>query len=93
MIPDKIRYQKNEKYGDKGIDAIEISDKGEIITIVQIKHHRDSYLRKEEIQSFLTRCQESRYASIKKKLILHGCKLGLKLQTSIESLGIEISIE
>lgn len=93
MIPDKIRYQKNEKHGDKGIDAIEISDKGEIITIVQIKHHRDSYLRKEEIQSFLTRCQESRYASIKKKLILHGCKLGLKLQTSIESLGIEISIE
>lgn len=93
MIPDKIRYQKNEKHGDKGIDAIEISDKGEIITIVQIKHHRDSYLRKEEIQSFLTRCQESRYASIKKKLILHGCKLGPKLQTSIESLGVEISIE
>ena len=93
MIPDKIRYQKNEKHSDKGIDAIEISDKGEIITIVQIKHHRDSYLRKEEIQSFLTRCQESRYENAKKKLILHGCKLGLKLQTSIESLGIEISIE
>lgn len=90
MIPDQIRYQKNEKRSDKGIDAIEITDKGEIKTIVQIKHHRGSYLRKEEIQGFLVRCQEPRYMECEKKLILHNCKLGPKLQMLIESSNIEI---
>lgn len=90
FIPRNLMYHLNEQRREKGIDAIEISSEGQIKTIVQIKHHRGSYLRIEEVDQFIGKTHEDQYKAVKKILILHGCKLSKKLKALIESNGIMI---
>lgn len=92
MLPRDIRYRQNEKSRDKGIDAVELSEKGEILSIIQIKHHRKSYLRKDEIRCFMDKCQDERYKNLEKRLIIHGCKLSKKLRLWIEASGVLIEV-
>lgn len=90
FIPRNLMFQLNEQRREKGIDAIEISSEGQMKSIVQIKHHRGSYLRIEEVNQFITKTHEDQYKDVKKILILHGCKLSKKLKALIESNGITI---
>lgn len=90
FIPRNLMYYLNEQRREKGIDAMELSKEGKVIKIVQIKHHRGSYLRIEEIQQFIAKCQSKNYKKVQKELVLHQCKLSSKLRRLIESNGINI---
>lgn len=90
FIPPLLIHQNNEQFRDCGIDGVKFNGNS-ISEIVQMKyHHKLSYLNINEIQTFLNKCQQQRYKNIKKKLILHGCKLSNKLKALIESNGIAV---
>lgn len=92
FIPRNLMYYLNEQRREKGIDAIELSKDCKVTKIIQIKHHRGSYLRIEEVQQFIAKCQSENYKDVQKELILHQCKLSSKLRMLIESNGIKILI-
>lgn len=90
LIPMSIKRDEGEQFQDNGIDAVEFNDKKQIKTIIQIKHHRAGYLRRDEIQTFINKCQQERYKTVEKLLIVHGCKVGKKLVSELEAIGIKI---
>ena len=93
LLPKSFLGEKNEQSRDCGIDGIKFHENS-IEEIVQIKfHNKPSYLSSNEIQTFMNKCQQERYKNIKKRLILHGCKLGRKLRAEIESRGITIDMK
>ena len=92
MLPLNLLNQLGEEVRDNGIDAVEFSSEKKIKTIYQIKHHRETYLRIDEVQSFITKSLEKKYKDVKKILIVHGCKLGKKLSDKITASGIEIKV-
>ena len=89
-LPIDLLYKNGEQRLDNGIDAVEFNQNKSIKRIVQIKHHRGGYLRKEEIQTFINKCQSDRYNKCEKLLIVHGCKISAKLRKEIEEIGIQI---
>ena len=92
LIPRGLMDQQGEQKRDNGIDAVEFDENSNVKTIIQIKHHRGNYLRRDELQSFLNKCQQDRYKSVQKKLFIHRCKLSQSLRKEIEEIGIEIII-
>lgn len=92
FIPRTVIFDKNEQRREKGIDAVELTKDGQIQTIVQIKHHHNTYLRIEEIQTFIEKVNDERYKNVQKILVLHDCRLSNKLKRQIESNGIEIEM-
>ena len=81
----------NETKKDTGIDVVVI-DRNQIKEIVQIKCHMDTYLRNEEMDTFLSKATQDRHKNIQKQIVIHGCKLEKCLRHEIDSLGIEIMI-
>lgn len=67
LIPNGLINKNGEQKRNNGIDAVEFDENLKVKTIVQIKHHRGGYLRRDELQSFLNKCQQDRYKSIQKK--------------------------
>ena len=92
LIPRGLMDQQGEQKRDNGIDAVEFDENSNVKTIIQIKHHRGNYLRRDELQSFLNKCQQDRYKSVQKKLFIHRCKLSQSLRKELEEIGIEIII-
>lgn len=92
FIPRTVLFDKNEQRREKGIDAVELTKDGQIQAIVQIKHHHNTYLRIEEIQTFIEKVNDERYKNVQKILVLHDCRLSNKLKHQIESNGIEIEM-
>lgn len=92
-IPVDILNKWGENRVDNGIDAVEFNDDKTAKKIIQIKHHNGGYLRREEVQTFINKCQSERYIECEKLLIVHGCKISKKFQAEIKSFGIEIEIE
>lgn len=92
FIPRTILFDKNEQRREKGIDAVELTKDGQIQAIVQIKHHHNTYLRIEEIQTFMEKVNDTRYKNVQKILVLHDCRLSNKLKRQIELNGIEIEM-
>ena len=93
LIPKSLLERTNEQSRDCGIDGLKFNENS-IEEIVQIKYHnKSSYLNINEIKTFMNKCNQTRYKNIKKKLILHGCKLGKQLRASINKLGINIEIK
>lgn len=92
MLPMNLLNQLGEEVRDNGIDAVEFSSEKKIQAIYQIKHHRETYLRIDEVQSFITKSLEKKYKDVRKVLIIHGCKLGKKLHDKITMNGIEIEV-
>ena len=93
LIPKSLLERTNEQSRDCGIDGLKLNENS-IEEIVQIKYHnKPSYLNFNEIKMFMNKCNQTRYKNIKKKLILHGCKLGKQLRSSINKLGITIEIK
>ena len=93
LIPKSLLERTNEQSRDCGIDGLKFNENS-IEEIVQIKYHnKPSYLNFNEIKMFMNKCNQTRYKNIKKKLILHGCKLGKQLRASINKLGINIEIK
>ena len=93
LIPKSLLERTNEQSRDCGIDGLKFNENS-IEEIVQIKYHnKPSYLNFNEIKMFMNKCNQTRYKNIKKKLILHGCKLGKQLRASINKLGITIEIK
>ena len=74
---------------DKGIDAVVLND-NQITEIIQIKHHTGTHIKHDELKTFLSKCQEPRYAHIQKRLILHNCRISQTLITLFERLGVVI---
>ena len=93
LIPKSLLERTNEQSRDCGIDGLKFNENS-IEEMVQIKYHnKPSYLNFNEIKMFMNKCNQTRYKNIKKKLILHGCKLGKQLRASINKLGINIEIK
>ena len=92
MLPMNLLNQLGEEVRDNGIDAVTFSSEKKIQAIYQIKHHRETYLRIDEVQSFITKSLEKKYKDVRKVLIIHGCKLGKKLHDKITMNGIEIEV-
>ena len=92
LVPTDIKNRLNETSKDKGIDAVELTNEGEFLSIIQIKHHRGNYLRKDELQTFFNKCSQERYKNVKKRLLLYNCKVSDKLKNMIHSRGIEIEV-
>lgn len=89
-LPIDLLYKNGEQRLDNGIDAVEFNQNKSIKRIIQIKHHKSGYLRREEIQTFINKCQQERYKTVEKLLIVHGCKVGKKLVSELEAIGIKI---
>ena len=93
LIPKSLLERTNEQSRDCGIDGLKLNENS-IEEIVQIKYHnKPSYLNINEIKTFMNKCNQARYKNIKKKLILHGCKLGKQLGAKMNKLGINIEIK
>lgn len=90
-VPSSILNNLNETRKDTGIDAVVING-GTVIEIVQIKSHMNTYLRRDEIDTFLSKSAQARYANVRKRLVIHNCKIGKGLRRDIEALGIELEI-
>lgn len=67
LVPLSIRGPINEMHRDNGIDAVVVND-NQITEIIQIKHHNDTYLKYAEIQTFIAKCTQARYANTRKSL-------------------------
>ena len=90
LLPRSVLGTNNEQSRDCGIDGLKFNENS-IEEIVQIKYHnKPSYLNSNEIKMFMNKCNQERYKNIKKKLILHGCKVGKKLVSELEAIGIKI---
>ena len=90
LIPKSLLERTNEQSRDCGIDGLKFNENS-IEEIVQIKYHnKPSYLNFNEIKTFINKCNQDRYKNIKKTLILHGCKLGMKLKALIQTNNITI---
>ena len=90
LIPSSLINKTNEQARDCGIDGLRFKENS-IEEIVQIKfHNKPSYLNFNEIKTFINKCNQDRYKNIKKTLILHGCKLGMKLKALIQTNNITI---
>ena len=92
LIPNGLINKNGEQKRNNGIDAVEFDENLKVKTIVQIKHYRGGYLRRDELQSFLNKCQQDRYKSIQKKIFIHQCKLSQSLKKEMEALDVEIII-
>ena len=90
LLPKSFLGEKNEQSRDCGIDGIKFHENS-IEEIVQIKfHNKPSYLSSNEIQSFINKCQQERYKTVEKLLIVHGCKVGKKMIAELEAMDIKI---
>ena len=90
LLPRSVLETNNEQSRDCGIDGLRFNENS-IEEIVQIKYHnKPSYLNFNEIKTFMNKCNQERYKNIRKKLILHGCKVGKKLVSELEAIGIKI---
>ena len=92
LIPNGLMDKQGEQKRDNGIDAVEIDSNLKITTIYQIKKHHNTYLRRNEIETFLNKCKQDRYTDVQKILVLHECKLSLALRDEIQSQGITIEM-
>lgn len=92
LIPNGLMDKQGEQKRDNGIDAVEIDSNLKITTIYQIKKHHNTYLRRNEIETFLNKCHQDRYKDVQKVLVLHECKLSRALRDEIQSQGINIEI-
>lgn len=92
LLPKSFLEGNNEQSRDCGIDGIKFNETS-IEEIVQIKfHNKPSYLNFNEIKMFMIKAQQERYGNIKKRLVLHGCKVGKQLKAKMNKLGITIEI-
>ena len=72
---------------DKGIDLFKI-DNNEIVEIYQLKLRSGGYITKDDLATFLLRCEDSRFSNCKKKLILKGCNISKRLQKQLHDIEI-----
>ena len=92
LLPKSFLEGNNEQSRDCGIDGIKFNGTS-IEEIIQIKfHNKPSYLNFNEIKMFMIKTQQERYRNIKKRLVLHGCKVGKQLKAKMNKLGITIEI-
>ena len=92
LIPNCLMDKQGEQKRDNGIDAVEIDSNLKITMIYQIKKHHNTYLRRNEIETFLNKCHQDRYKDVQKVLVLHECKLSRALRDEIQSQGINIEM-
>ena len=92
LIPNGLMDKQGEQKRDNGIDAVVIDSNLKIKTIYQIKRHHNTYLRRNEIETFLNKCHQDRYKDVQKILVLHECKLSQALRDEIQSQGINIEM-
>lgn len=92
LIPNGLMDKQGEQKRDNGIDAVEIDSNLKIKTIYQIKKHHNTYLRRNEIETFLNKCHQDRYKDVQKVLVLHECKLSQALRDEIQLQGINIEM-
>lgn len=92
IVPLHIINKYNETNKDNGFDAIILNETGDdIAEAIQIKHSsRNDYIREDDIKTFLNKCAEERYAAVRKRLILHNCRMSQALQSSLTGIGIVI---
>ena len=89
FIPTHVLNKYNCLRQDSGIDFVEVND-GIITTIGQVKYRSGSNITGNDILTFITKCEDSRFSNCKKKLILKGCNISKRLQKQL--LDIEIKM-
>ena len=75
----------HEIHSDTGIDFVRISD-GNINKIGQVKVKTGNYLNRNDIETFISKCQDKQFQPMKKTLILKDAKIGKKLIGKINEL-------
>lgn len=92
IVPLHIINKYNETNKDNGFDAIILNEtEDDIAEAIQIKHSsRNDYIREDDIKTFLNKCTEERYATVRKRLILHNCRMSQALHSSLTGMGIVI---
>ena len=89
LIPRTILNTYNENKKEYGIDAVKIVN-NEITDIYQIKHHANTYLRRDEIASFIAKCLEDRYAHVNKHLLIHNCIISEDMLRTLTEIDVNI---
>lgn len=89
LIPQSILDSYNEERRDCGIDAVEL-DGNRIVTIVQIKFHHGTAIRRGELSNFVFKSMNPRYLDCYKLLIVRDCTLSPDLRQWVTNSGITI---
>ena len=87
FIPSNILNKYHEIHSDTGIDFVRISD-GNINEIGQVKVKTGNYLNRNDIETFISKCQDKQFQPMKKTLILKDAKIGKKLIGKMNELEI-----
>ena len=89
FIPTHILNKYNCLRQDSGIDFVEVKD-DVITTIGQVKYRSGGNITRNDIITFITKCEDSRFSNCKKKLILKGCNISKRLRKQLLDIEIEI---
>lgn len=91
FIPSSVLNRYHEIHLDTGIDFVQISN-GNINEIGQVKVKTGNYLNSSDIETFISKCQNKIFQSMKKRIILKNTKIGKKLKAYLNKLGVDIII-
>lgn len=89
FIPSSVLNRYHEIHLDTGIDFVQISN-GNINGIGQVKVKAGSYLNRSDIETFISKCQNKIFQSMKKSIILKNTKIGKKLKAHLNELGVDV---
>lgn len=87
FIPSSVLNRYHEIHLDTGIDFVQISN-GNINEIGQVK--TGNYLNSSDIETFISKCQDNNFQSMKKSIILKNTKIGKKLKAYLNELGVDV---
>ena len=88
-IPSHIINNLNENINDSGIDLVKIED-GKITEIYQVKVRSSGYVNINDISTFISKCNDDKFRSCKKILVLKGCRIGKKLRRQLRDVEIAL---
>ena len=89
FMPQFILNRYKMSHRDKGVDLFKIEN-NEIVEIYQLKLRSGGYITKDDLTTFLLRCEDTRFSNCKKKLILKGCNISKRLQKQLLDIEIEM---
>ena len=89
FIPSSVLNRYHEIHLDTGIDFVRISN-GNINEIGQVKVKTESYLNRSDIETFISKCQDKNFQSMKRSIILKNTKIGKKLKAYLNELRVNI---
>ena len=91
FMPQFILNKYKMSHRDKGIDLFGIEN-NEIVEIYQLKLRSGGYITKDNLATFLLRCEDNRFNNCKNILVLNNCNISKKLLKQLNVFNIEVTI-